>query len=134
MEQQAVETKQEVEVTPEQQREQAVAVAKVHQRALDNLVRLDLRNYLNMLTAPGVSGNDKMAIKVSIERAITAAIDYGVDVVNQGLLEKGKMAKLENSFAAHLARLMDNRMLLLADKMEKEQNNTETKQGETVNE
>ena len=134
MEQRPVETKQEVEVTPEQQREQAVSVAKVHQRALDNLVRLDIRNYLNMLTAPGVSGADKMAIKISIERAITAAADYGVDVVNQGLLEKGKMAKLENSFAAHLARLMDNRMLLLADKMEKEQNNTETKQGETVNE
>lgn len=127
MEQQTQETK---ELTPEQQRDQAVSVAKIHQRALDNLVRLDLRNYLNMLTAPRVSGADKMAIKISIERALTAAVDYGVDVVNQGLLESGKLAKLENGFAAHLARLMDNRMLLLADKMEKEQTKTEEKVNE----
>ena len=132
MQQEIQETKPELtpELTPEQQREQAISVAKVHQRALDNLVRLDLRGYLNMLTAPRVSGSDKMAIKISIERALTAAVDYGVDVVNQGLLESGKLAKLENSFAAHLARLMDNRMLLLADKMEKQQTKTEEKVNE----
>lgn len=126
------ETKQ--EATPEQQRQQALDMAKIHQRALDNLVRLDIRNYLNMLTAPGVSGVQKQVIKTSIERAIAAAVDYGVDVTNQGLMEKGKLAKLESSFAAHLARLMDNRMLLLADRLDKEQKELENKQGEKTNE
>lgn len=111
--------------TPEEQTQDAVKVAVVHQKALDNLVRLDVRNYLNMLTSPGVKEVDKMQIKLSFERALMAGMDYGVDVVNQGLRETGKLATIENSFAAHIARMRDNGMLLIANTLnEKEKQNT----------
>lgn len=116
--------------SPEQQREEAIKIAVVHQKALDNLVRLDLRNYLNMLTASGVSGNDKHQIKLSLERAIMAGMDYGVSVTNQGLQQTGKFATIENSMAAHIARLRENSMLIIADKLEKETTNTKGENNE----
>lgn len=130
-----METQQETkpELTTDQQLSQAVTIAVVHQRALDNLIRLDLRNYLNTLTAPGVSGLEKKQLKDSIERALMAAIDFGVDVVNQGLQEHGKLGKMESSFAAHIARILDNRMLILANNLQK-QELTNNEQGEKTNE
>ena len=119
-------------MTQEQQTEQAVNVAKVHQKTLDGLVRLDLRTYLNQLTAPGVKEVEKVQLKASLERAIMAAIDYGVDITQQGLIQSGRLAKLENAFAAHLARLMDNRMIILADNMtKKELENNNLTEGKT---
>ena len=119
-------------MTQEQQTEQAVNVAKVHQKTLDGLVRLDLRTYLNQLTAPGVKEAEKVQLKASLERAIMAAIDYGVDITQQGLIQSGRLAKLENTFAAHLARLMDNRMIILADSMaKKELENNNLTEGKT---
>ena len=116
---------EETKKTSEEQTQDAVKVAVIHQKALDNLVRLDIRNYLNMLTSPGVKEVDKMQIKVSMERAFMAGMDYGVDVVNQGLKESGKLATIENSFAAHVARMRDNGMLIIANKLnEKEKQNT----------
>lgn len=116
---------EETKKTPEEQTQDAVKVAIVHQKALDNLVRLDIRNYLNMLTAPGVKELDKSQIKLSLERALMAGMDYGVDVVGQGLRQEGKLAHIENSFAAHIARMRDNGMLIIANKLnEKEKQNT----------
>lgn len=106
------------EIDPEQQKETALKVAAMHQKALNQLVRLDIRNYLGMLTAHGVSGNQKQAIKDSLERAIIAAFDYGVETENVELYQKGELAKYENSFAAHMARLKENGMIIIANKYE----------------
>ena len=113
----AVEEKLET-VDMEKQKDTSIKVATMHQKALYQLVQLDIRNYLAMLTAPGVSGNEKSQIKLSIERAILAAFDYGVEVANVELLQKGKLAHLENSFAAHMARLKENGMIIIAQKYE----------------
>lgn len=129
-----VETKKEdTQLTEVEQMESARKVAIMHQRALDNIVRLDLRNYLNMLTASGVDGATKKQIKESIERAIMTSVDFGVDITNQNTIEKGKLARQENAFAAHLVRLKENSMLLLADNMRLEQQNKE-KTNEQVSE
>ena len=122
------------ELSTDQQYEQAVKIAVVHQQALDNLIRLDLRNYLNILTAPGVSGIEKNQIKASIERALMASIDFGVDVVNQGLQQHGRLGAMENNFAAHIARILDNRMLILANNLQKKEETQTNNEGEKTNE
>ena len=122
------------ELSTDQQYEQAVKIAVVHQQALDNLIRLDLRNYLNILTAPGVSGIEKNQIKASIERALMASIDFGVDVVNQGLQQHGRLGAMENNFAAHIARILDNRMLILANNLQKKEETQTNNEGDKTNE
>lgn len=121
--QQTTETKPDVELTQEQQLETARKVATMNQRALSDLVRLDIRNYLNMLTAPNVDGKMQLQIKQSIERAIVMCFDFGVDVVGATTLQSGKLAKQENAFAAHLVRLKENSMVLIADNMRKQELN-----------
>lgn len=133
MEEQTV-TETKPELTTDQQYEQAVKIAVVHQQALDNLIRLDLRNYLNILTAPGVSGIEKNQIKASIERALMASIDFGVDVVNQGLQQHGRLGAMENNFAAHIARILDNRMLILANNLQKKEETQTNNEGDKTNE
>lgn len=120
MEQQQ-ETKPDVELTPEQQMETARKVAVMNQKALSQLIKLDIRNYLNNLTASGVDGNMKKQIKESIERAIVFSFDFGINVTNAEIAESGKLARQENAFAAHLVRLRENSMLLLADNMRKQE-------------
>jgi hypothetical protein len=110
-----------VELTQEQQMETARKVAVMNQKALSQMVKLDIRNYLNQLTSPGVDGNLKKQIKESIERAIVFSFDFGINVTNADILQSGKLAKQENAFAAHLVRLRENSMLLLADNMRKQE-------------
>ena len=131
MEQQ--ETKPDVELTPEQQMETARKVAVMNQKALAQLIKLDIRNYLNNLTAPGVNGNMQKQIKESIERAILFSFDFGINVTNAGIAESGKLARQENAMAAHLVRLRENSMLLLADNMRKQELTAASAAEETTN-
>lgn len=132
MEQQQ-ETKPDVELTPEQQMETARKVAVMNQKALAQLIKLDIRNYLNNLTAPGVNGNMQKQIKESIERAILFSFDFGINVTNAGIAESGKLARQENAMAAHLVRLRENSMLLLADNMRKQELTAASAAEETTN-
>ncbi len=132
MEQQQ-ETKPDVELTTEQQMEAARKVAVMNQKALSQLIKLDIRNYLNNLTAPGVNGNMQRQIKESIERAILFSFDYGINVTRADLAETGKLAKQENALAAHLVRLRENSMLLLADNMRKQEQTAASAAEETSN-
>lgn len=131
MEQQ--ETKPDVELTAEQQMESARKVAVMNQKALSQLVKLDIRNYLNNLTAQGVDGNTKKQIKESIERAILFSFDFGINVTNANLAESGKLARQENALAAHLVRLRENSMLLLADNMRKQEQTAASAAEENTN-
>ncbi len=132
MEQQQ-ETKPDVELTPEQQMEAARKVAIMNQKALAQLIKLDIRNYLNNLTAPGVNGNMQKQIKESIERAILFSFDFGINVTNAGIAESGKLARQENALAAHLVRLRENSMLLLADNMRKQEQTAASAAEENTN-
>lgn len=124
----AVEKPQET-LTPEQQMETTIKILKLQQKALSDLVVLDIRNLLKMLTAPGITESTRKQIRESIERAIVMGFDYGVEVVNPVLREHGALGKLEVSFAAHMARLKENGMVLIADSMSKK--DEELKQYET---
>lgn len=106
-------------LTPEQEKENSIKVAKMHQVALNQLIQLGLRNYIAMLSAPKTSGAKRLAIAQSLERAIMAGLDYGVDVAQPQLNQKGEFAKVENSFAAHIARCKENGMIITAYNYEK---------------
>ncbi len=109
----------EEKLTPEQQMAGTIKILKMQQKALNDLVVLDLRNLLNMLTAPNMKESVRKQIRETIERAIVMGFDYGVDVIKPTMKEHGTLGKLECSFAAHMARLKENGMILIADAMDK---------------
>ena len=131
--------KQNEQVSPEQL-DKALQYVRYEQLALYDLIRLDIRNLLTMLTAHGTNENQRRQIRESIERAIIMSLDYGTNVLNPPLREHGALGKLESAFAAHLARCKENGMVLIANNMRLEQENQngemqnenkdETKQGE----
>lgn len=110
-------------ITPEQELENSIKVAKMHQVALNQLIQLGLRNYIAELTAPNVNGNKRATIAKSLERALIAGLDYGVDVANPQLMQQGPLAKVENSFAAHIARAKENGMIITAKNYEEAEKN-----------
>jgi hypothetical protein len=122
--------------SPEEVQDQSMKIIRMNQVALNNLVVLDLRNLLSALTAPNTNQAERKQIKESIERAIVMGFDYGVDVVNPTLREHGTLGKLECSFAAHLARLKENGMIIIADNMAKKEKELEqlSAKGENGNE
>lgn len=116
----------EVTLTPEQELDNNIKVATMHQVALNQLVQLGIRNYIAQITSPKISGAERRVLALSLERAVLAGLDYGVDVAKISLPQKGNYAKQENSFAAHIARAKENGMVLTAynyDKIEKEKQN-----------
>ncbi len=117
-------TSDEKKKTPEEIADQSMKIIRMNQIALNNLVVLDLRNLLNALTAPNTSGAERKQIRESIERALVMGFDYGVDIINPKLREHGNLGKLECSFAAHLARLKENGMIIIADNMAKKEKET----------
>lgn len=122
----------------EQTMESTIKYLEMQQKALYQMIRLDVRNFLNLLTAHGTTGNMQKQIKESIERAIIMALDFGTEVLNPQLREHGALGKLECSFAAHLAKCKENGLLLIANNMQKQEKadaeKTETKIDETQTE
>lgn len=90
-------------------------------KALSGGVRLQTRNLLMLLTRNGTDENTKRQIRETIERAIIAAFDYGVDVEGKEmpLRANGRLGKLEIEYAGTMSKLKETGMLLMAKKMEK---------------
>lgn len=99
----------------------AAEMAKLNQITLDHLVRLDIRNMLDLLTSNGINGVQKKQIKESIERAIMFPFDLDLNLTKAGLAQEGRYSKLEQTTAAHLAKLIDNTTLLRANNFLKEE-------------
>ena len=118
------------EATQEEQLENAVKIARVQHRQLENLIRLDLRNYVRMLTSQGIKENQKLQAAQSLERAICFAFDFGVGATNAGIQDHGVFGQMENLLAGHLVKLKENGMLITAYNLKKQEDNT---QGETNN-
>ena len=99
---------------PKEKLDAAVEYILNEQRALYHMLRLDIRNYLNLLTAHSTPQVKQKQIKESFERAIIMAMDFGTDVLNPALQQKGPLADIENAFAAHLVRCKENGMVIIA--------------------
>lgn len=90
-------------------------------KALHLGVGYQTRMLLNMLTTKGINANMQLQIKQSIERAILAALDYGVDITGKEfeIRENGRLGKLEKEYAGSMAKLKELGMVLMAKKMDK---------------
>lgn len=111
--------------------DEAMKYIKINVQALSMGARLHTRNLLNMLCQHGVDGKTKRQIRETIERAIIAAFDYGVEAFDKEMPVRthGKLGKLEVEYAQTLAKLKEMGMLLMAKKMES--NNPENQRGDS---
>lgn len=115
------EVKQDVQLTPEQQMESVKKVSTMQHKALSQLVRVHLADLMNDLAfKPGLSGNEKVSRINTILDSIEGVLDLGLDITKVQIPEKGAFARRTVKMAGVLAQALDNRMLLLASKMDDE--------------
>lgn len=113
-----------VEQTPEQQEESLQKMATMRHKAFSQLVKIHIQNYGQTLIATkGVSYLEKRNALDSMLKAVEFALDFGLNLNNTSLRDKGTYAKMENDLASTLVHALDNRMILLAQKMKEEENN-----------
>lgn len=129
----------EIKETPlnvEQQTEVTLKAIEMQYKGLLGGIRLHVRTLLNMLTASNMNGNIKHQVKDSLERAIIAALDYGVDIGGKEapVRTHGALGKLESNLAMQMAKAKEYSMVLVSQKMEnslKEQKGDQTNGQET---
>lgn len=122
------------ELDPKAQAELALKAITVQYKGFVAGSRLHIRTLLNMLTSSGIDGNLKHQIKETIERAIVAAIDYGVDINGEAPVRThGTLGKLESALAMQLAKAKECGMVILSDKLEKSLKKEEEMKGEKPN-
>lgn len=129
-----VETKPEVQLSKEEQLESLKKISTMKHKAFSELVRVHLADLLNDLAfKPGVSGAQKVAQINTILATFEGVLDLGLDITKRKVPEKGAYARRTVQLGGILAQALDNRMLLLASRLEDTENNVteETKTEET---
>lgn len=121
---------EEKKLTPEEQAGELRKVSEMRHKALTRLVTAHIQNYgATLIATNGVSYQEKLSTLKSLVRSVEFALDFGIGVTNPEIAQGGKLAKQENEMAGILVQTLDNRMLLIADNMRKqeleEQNNKE---------
>lgn len=112
----AVETK--AAPTQDQQMSELSKVAEMQAKVLSSLVRAHLGSFLNQLAfSPKVSGNEKAAMIIGLLDGIEGVLDLGVDVTGVQVPEKGAVGRNVATLSGILAQALDNRMLILAHRM-----------------
>ena len=112
--------------TQEQQMAELSKVAEMQAKVLSGLVRAHLGSYLNQLAfAPGVKGNEKAALIVTLLDGIEGVLDLGLDVTGVQVPEKGSIGRNVATISGILAQALDNRMILLAHRMDAAQKENE---------
>lgn len=115
-------TEETKELTPEQQNMELRKVSEMRHKALTRLVTAHIQNYGSTLIATnGVSYQEKLETLKSLIRAVEFAFDFGIGVTNPNIRDNGKLGKMENEMAGILVQTLDNRMLLIADNMRKQE-------------
>jgi hypothetical protein len=118
-----------VELSQEQQMETVKKTATMRQKALSQLVRVHLADLIQDLAfTPGLSGNEKVKRINTILDSVEGVLDLGLDITNVKVPEKGPYARRTVQFAGVLAQALDNRMLLLASRLD-EKERTEHDEG-----
>ena len=110
------------EVTPEQQQASMRAMAEMRRDAYTQLVSIHVQSLTRVLMASnGVSQLQKRQANKALVEAIEFALNFGVKDDNS-IRDKGTVfAKETNNLAATLVQALDNRMLLLADNMRRQE-------------
>lgn len=102
-------------------------MAEMKHKSLSTLLGI----YIDTFSATMLNGNKtsyqkKVEAAKALKEAILFAVDFGLDLNNPKIRDKGMfMSKEVNGLAGVMVQTLDNRMLLLAEKMSKlEENKT----------
>ena len=117
-----METQEQQQLTPEQQAASVRAMAEMRRDAYSELVAIHLQTLTNVLMSTnGVSQLQKRQANKALVEAVKFALNFGIKDDNV-IRDKGAVfAKETNNLAAILVQALDNRMLLLADNMRRQE-------------
>lgn len=121
-EENSVETEKPVP-TLEEQQESMRKIAELRARSYSDLVAIHIQQLTRvMLASHGVSELQKRQANTALVEAIKFALDFGIGATNAEIRDKGTVfSKETNTLAGVLVQALDNRMILLADNLRKQQ-------------
>lgn len=110
--------------SPEEQAKAAKKFTETRAKLLSQLTRAHVADFLQTLAfQPGLSGNRKADMIVKFCDMLEGVLDYGVDVTEIQVPEKGNVGKKTATIGGILAQAIDNKMILLAQNMEAAEKN-----------
>lgn len=123
MEETQVTQTSELQQTLEEQQASLRSVAEMKAKAYNDLVSIHLQNLTRiMMSSNGVSELQKRQANKALVEAVLFALDFGVNVTGATIRERGTaLAQETNTLAGVLVQALDNRMLLLADNLRKQE-------------
>lgn len=121
-EESAVETQTRRPTTLAEEKAGARKILEMRQKSLSRLVEIHLQVLTQvMMSNNGVSELEKRQANKALLEAVTFALDFGVGVVKPTLRDKGqKYAQQANNLAGVLVQTFDNRLILLAENMQEQ--------------
>ncbi len=131
MSQEEVVTTEPKAVSPEEQVFEMRKLAEMKHKTFNQLLGIHIDTFSSvMVNGNGVSYAEKIQAAQALKEAVLFALDFGLDVSKAKIRQGGKLAKQVNGLAGIMVQALDNRMLLVADRMnQKEQD--DLKQGES---
>ena len=115
------------ELTKEEQLVELRKLANLKHKSYSQLTGIHIDNLLaTIISTNGVSYSKKLQAAQALKEGLLFAFDYGLNVSKAKIRQPGQaFAQESNNLAAIVAQLLDNRMLIIADKMNEEasQNN-----------
>jgi hypothetical protein len=113
--------------TLEEQTAELRKISRFRHKAFSELVGVHLDSFSQIMIATnGVSFQQKVEASRALKEAVMFALDLGLDVTKAQIRQSGKLAKQTNTLAGVLAQTLDNRFLLIADKIQQDELNKQT--------
>ena len=110
------------EQPPVQSMETTIKALKIQHKAMSQLVAMHLETLLSvMVSSNGVTQKKKLQAAAALIEAFQFSLDFGLGITKTKIRDKGEpYATQANNLAAVLVKAQDNRMVLLADQMAKQ--------------
>lgn len=107
----------EVQKSPAEQAQDAVKISRKLREGYNMLLEREIWTYINALTASGVNENQKYQLKKSMARAISFGVNFMGGDPDIQLLQKGRLAQIENNLAMAIVKVSECNTLIMADNM-----------------
>lgn len=113
-------------VNPEKQLMELRSLAEMKHKTFVNLLGIHIDTFSAvMVNGNGVTYNEKIQAARALKEAVLFALDFGLDISKTKIRQGGKLSKEVNGLAGIMVQALDNRMLLIADRMNENENKVE---------
>mgnify|MGYP007031181460 CR=1 FL=1 len=113
-------------VNPEKQMMELRSLAEMKHKTFVNLLGIHIDTFSAvMVNGNGVTYNEKIQAARALKEAVLFALDFGLDISKTKIRQGGKLSKEVNGLAGIMVQALDNRMLLIADRMNENENKVE---------